>query len=148
MKATDILKTDHRMVLDLINQLRATGKRDAILLQRIYDSLKVHTQCEEEIFYPAMKEIDSEEVRISIEEHQEIDHLLEDLMAIRIQKGMVVFFEMLNALEQKIRQHVEEEEQRLFPEAEERLKGELERLGNRIEQYKIDLRTSQYGMAA
>ncbi|MBI3802619.1 MAG: hemerythrin domain-containing protein [Nitrospirae bacterium] len=148
MKATELLKADHRNVFDLMNQLRAAGKRDALLLQRIYDSLKVHTQCEEEIFYPAMQPMNPDEIQRARTAHNEIDDLLEELMAIRIQKGMVVFFEVLNNLEQKLRQHVEEEEGKIFPEAEERLKGNLEEMGNRIEEYKIDLRTTNYGMAA
>ena len=100
MKATEVLKADHRNVFDLMNQLRAAGKRDALLLQRIYDSIKVHTQCEEEIFYPAMQPINSDEIQRARTAHDEIDDLLEELMAIRIQKGMVVFFEVLNQLEQ------------------------------------------------
>lgn len=148
MKATEILKKDHQTVLDLINRLKALKQRNAILLQRIYDNLKVHTQCELQIFYPALEGIEHEEVQTAIEEHQEADDVLEELMAIRIQKGMAVFLEVLDTLDQKVRAHFQEEEERLIPAAEERLQDRLEDLGNQIDRLKIDLRTSQYGMAA
>lgn len=148
MKATEILKKDHQTVLDLINRLKALKQRNAILLQRIYDNLKVHTQCEVQIFYPALEGIEHEEVQTSIEEHQEADDVLEELMAIRIQKGMAVFLEVLDTLDQKVRAHFQEEEERLIPAAEEGLQDRLEDLGNQIDRLKIDLRTSQYGMAA
>ncbi len=151
MKATEILKTDHQNLLKLIDQLKTTaegGERDAIALQRVYDSLIVHTRCEEQIFYPAMRSIDEGEVQTSIEAHQEIDDLLEELVAIRIQKGIDLFLNLLNQLEQKTRSHIQEEEARLIPEAEDRLKGKLEELGNQIEWLKVDLRTTQFGMAA
>ncbi len=148
MKATEILKKDHQTVLDLINRLKALKQRNAILLQRIYDNLKVHTQCEVQIFYPALEGIEREEVQTSIEEHQEADDVLEELMAIRIQKGMAVFLEVLDTLDQKVRAHFQEEEERLIPAAEEGLQDRLEDLGNQIDRLKIDLRTSQYGMAA
>lgn len=148
MKATDILKSDHQNILDLLSRLKALKQRNAILLQRIYDNLKVHKECETRIFYPALDGIEHDEVQTSIEEHQEIDDVLEELMAIRIQKGMAVFMEVLDTLDQKVRAHFQEEEERLIPAAEEGIAEKLDDLGAQIEQLKIDLRTSQYGMAA
>lgn len=148
MKATEILKDDHKNVLDLINRLKALKQRNAILLQRIYDNLKVHTQCETQIFYPALDGIEHDEVQTCIEEHQEFDDVLEELMAIRIQKGMAVFMEVLDTLDRKVRAHFQEEEERLMPAAEEGIPERLDDLGRQIEDLKADLRTSQYGMAA
>jgi hemerythrin-like domain-containing protein len=148
MKAVEILRADHRTVMEFIHRLRATGKRNAILLQQVYDSFKVHTRCEEQIFYPAMREIGHTEVQQSVEEHHEMDHLLEELMVIRIQKGAEVFLEELGAFEQMIQEHVEDEEELLFSAAEDQLKDKLEEMGDQIERLKIDLRTSRYGMAA
>lgn len=55
MKATELLKTDHRNVIELIHQAKRVGRRNALLLNRIYDNYKVHTECELKIFYPEMK---------------------------------------------------------------------------------------------
>ena len=134
--------------MELIHQARRVGKRNALLLQRIYDNVKVHTECEEKIFYPAMKKAGYKEIQKNIDEHVEIDNLLEELMAIRIVKGKDAFTEDLSAFEQKIQSHIEEEENRLFPAAEDQLKNQLDDLGDRIEDLKIDLRIRGYGMAA
>jgi hemerythrin-like domain-containing protein len=148
MKATEILKTDHRTLIALIHELKTVGKRDAILMERIYDNFKVHSQCEEQLFYPAMKEIGYTEVQQSIEEHREMDALLEELVAIRIQKAIDIFLGELNTFEQKIQEHVEEEEELLFSAADDQLGDKLDGLGEQMAQLKIGLRTSRYGMAA
>jgi hemerythrin-like domain-containing protein len=148
MKATEILKADHQTVIELTDQLKGVGKRNAILLQRIYDSFKVHTQCEEQIFYPAMKEIGYTEVQQSVVEHKEMDHLLEEVMALPIQEEADFFFDGLNKFEQLIQEHIQEEEELLFSAAEDQLRDTLEVLGNQIDQLKLNLRSRQYGMAA
>jgi iron-sulfur cluster repair protein YtfE (RIC family) len=149
MKATEILKTDHRNVLDLIDQGKVMKERNALLLQRLYDNLKVHTACEEQIFYPAVNGLDHhDEIQRSIEEHQAIDDLLEEVMAIRAQKGIDTLRQEVTTLGEMLQQHIQKEEGVLFPEAEDQLKGRLDDLGNQIERLKIDLRTSEYGMAA
>lgn len=149
MKATEILKTDHRNVLDLIEQAKKMKERNALLLQRLYDNLKVHTTCEERIFYPAVDGLNhQDQVQQSIREHQEIDDLLEEVMVIRAQKGMNMLLQEIGNLGEKLQQHIQREEALLFPEAEDQLAGSLDDLGSRIEQMRIDLRTSEYGMAA
>jgi hemerythrin superfamily protein len=148
MKATEMLKTDHRNLIELIHQAKRTGKRNALILQRIYDNFKVHAECEEKIFYPAMKKAGYKEIQKNVEEHREMDQLLEEVMAIRIVKGVDVFMDDLTAFERKLQEHVREEEERLFPAAEDRLKDNLDDLGDGIEDLKIDLRTRGYGMAA
>lgn len=148
MKATELLKTDHRNVIELIHQARRVGKRNALLLNRIYDNFKVHATCEEEIFYPAMKKIGHKEVQKSVDEHRELDRLLEELMAIRIVKGVDLFMKELTAFEEALRSHVREEEDQLFVAAEDQLGDKLDDLGEKIEDLKIDLRTSRFGMAA
>jgi len=149
MKATEILKTDHRILLALVDQAQRMKERNALLLQRLYDNLKVHTACEEQIFYPAVDGAGHpEEVRRSIGEHQEIDDLLEEVMVIRAQKGIDLLHREVTALGEKLRQHIRTEEDVLFPQAEAELEGNLDDLGSQIDRLKIDLRTSDYGMAA
>lgn len=149
MKVTEILKTDHRSLLDLIDQAGRMRERNALLLQRLYDNLKVHTACEERIFYPAVNGLDHhEEIQRSIEEHQAIDDLLEEVMVIRAQKGIDMLRQEVTTLGEKLKQHIQKEEGTLFPQAEEALKERLDDLGGQIERLKIDLRTSEYGMAA
>lgn len=148
MKATELLKTDHRNLIELIHQAKRVGKRNALLLNRIYDNYKVHTESEQQVFYPAMKKIGHEEIRKNIEEHREMDQLLDEMMAIRLVKGKDVFMEDLAVFEQKIQAHIRDEEENLFPAAEDQLRDKLDDLGDRIADLKIDLRTGGYGMAA
>ncbi|MDC4203276.1 MAG: hemerythrin domain-containing protein [Candidatus Manganitrophus sp.] len=148
MKATELLKTDHRNVIELIHQAKRVGRRNALLLNRIYDNYKVHTECELKVFYPEMKKLEREEIEKNIEEHREMDRLLDELMVIRIVKGKDAFMEDLIAFEQKIQEHFQDEEANLFPAAENQLLEKLDQLGDRIEDLKIDLRTGGYGMAA
>src|SRR5438128_11525477 len=61
MRATTILKKDHRMVSGLLMTLEMTPKFNGIvrkaLFNQIRQSLVIHTQVEEEIFYPAIRNL-------------------------------------------------------------------------------------------
>src|SRR6266446_9123281 len=61
MRVTTILKKDHRMVSGLLMTLEMTPKFSGMMRKTLYDqirnSLMVHTQVEEEIFYPAIRNI-------------------------------------------------------------------------------------------
>src|SRR5688572_8934764 len=55
--AIAVLKEDHETVRGLLGQLEnASGARREKLLAKVEQELKVHTQIEEEIFYPAYRE--------------------------------------------------------------------------------------------
>jgi hemerythrin-like domain-containing protein len=140
--------TDHQNLIDLIDQLKTMKERNALLLQRLYDNFKVHTQVEERIFYPAMKEIEPELSEKSADEHQEMDRLVEEVIITRDRKGLEVLLGEINTLAQIFQRHVQQEEAKLFPKAEDHLGDKLDKLGAQIENLKIDLRTTQYGMAA
>ncbi len=53
--AIALLKADHRQVEQLFEQFQSTrsDSRKQSLAQQVCQALKVHTQLEEEIFYPA-----------------------------------------------------------------------------------------------
>lgn len=52
MKATDILRMDHQKVTALLQQIQTASGRNEIFLRQIYDSLKIHGQCEEQFSIP------------------------------------------------------------------------------------------------
>ncbi|MDX9875083.1 MAG: hemerythrin domain-containing protein, partial [Spongiibacteraceae bacterium] len=63
MDVIDVLKHDHEVVRKLLEELsettnRATKKREE-LFGKISKELKIHTQLEEEIVYPAFKKASS-----------------------------------------------------------------------------------------
>lgn len=65
MNAIDLLKKDHETVKGLLERLSSTTERGVKtrveLLHKIEQELMVHTDIEEEIFYPAYKEAGKKE---------------------------------------------------------------------------------------
>src|SRR5262245_37510756 len=61
MRVTTILKKDHRMVSGLITTLQMTPRINGMvrmaLLNQIHNQVMVHAQVEEEVFYPAMRNL-------------------------------------------------------------------------------------------
>jgi hemerythrin superfamily protein len=119
--AINLLKADHRKVEDLFSQYEK-AKDDAARKQRIAMQicmeLKVHTQIEEEIFYPQSREFLKEDdiVDEAIVEHQAAKDLIEQI------EGMDPSDEMYDAkvtvLQEQIEHHVEEEEKEYFPQVQ------------------------------
>ncbi len=139
MKATELLIKDHQTVKELIGQLKSSkySKDKGDLLARIENEIQLHSQAEEQIFYPAMREYDNELVEHSIEEHQQVDQILTDLVGMTGSDKN--FKNKISELEQALNDHIEEEEGTLFPEAEEHLGDQLNQLGEQIENLKKDL---------
>ena len=138
MKATDLLKKQHRQVKGLFKKLEKTensrGRRD--LMEQIAQALKMHTQIEEEIFYPAVAEIGSQKAKEmtmeAFEEHHVVDLVLAELPKVdpedeRFEAKMTVLMEL-------IEHHVEEEEKEMFKLAEKLGNDELKALGQRMEE--------------
>lgn len=138
MKATDLLKKQHRQVKGLFKKLEKTensrGRRD--LMEQIAQALKMHTQIEEEIFYPAVAAIGSQKAKDmtmeAFEEHHVVDLVLAELPKVdpedeRFEAKMTVLMEL-------IEHHVEEEEKEMFKLAEKLGNDELKALGERMEE--------------
>jgi len=121
--AVDLLDGDHKLVQKLFIQYQTLHEFGAAaadrqkLAERICAELDVHTQIEEEIFYPAVREATGDDALLdhAEEEHQEA----KDLMA-RIQ-GMGPddegYDECVKQLAEAIMSHVMEERERVFLEA-------------------------------
>ncbi|HSC82151.1 MAG TPA: hemerythrin domain-containing protein, partial [Pseudomonas sp.] len=76
MNAIDLLKNDHETVKALLARLEGTTERGVKtrveLLDKIEAELLVHTQLEEQIFYPAYKAAGGkEEAKMDAEAHEE-----------------------------------------------------------------------------
>lgn len=138
MKATDLLKKDHQKVKDLIKELKAAGESKMEWVNRIEEEIQIHSHCEEKIFYPEVKKFDSEIIAESVEEHHQVDLILAELKEMTGEEGEA-FDAKVTVLEETLEHHIEEEEGEMFPEAEKKLKDQLERLGSEIEYYKGEL---------
>lgn len=136
MKATELLRQDHEKVKGLIKKLKTEQKNRQQLLDTIEQEIKIHSQAEEEIFYPAMEPYQDELVSEFNEEHQEVDDLLAEL--VEAGEGADDFNEKLKRFEESLLHHIQEEEGQMFPEAEKQLKGQLNELGAQIASLKED----------
>jgi len=139
MKATDLLKKQHKSVKALFKKVEDTedGRRRRQLMEEIANELKMHTQIEEEIFYPAVREIGSskaeEMVDESYEEHHVVDLVLAELPNVDPEDER--FAAKMTVLSELVEHHADEEEDEMFPMCEKKLgKERLQQLGEQMEQ--------------
>jgi hemerythrin superfamily protein len=141
--AIAMLEADHRKVEELFEEFE-DGEESAERQQtaeRIFHELEVHSQLEEEIFYPALA-AQGEEMRKLVDEarqaHQQVKDLIQQLRSLQSADDDQ-FDEKMQELKQNVEQHVEEEEGELFPEAKSELGEQMKELGARLEESKREL---------
>ena len=138
MKATDLLKKQHRQVEKLFKQAeKAQSRQRRQLMEQIVEQLKLHTKIEEEIFYPAVRELGTskaeEMIDEAFEEHHVVDLVLAELPKVDPEDDR--FEAKMTVLSELVHHHVEEEEGELFPMAEKKLGAErIKELGQQMEQ--------------
>lgn len=144
MDVFKLLKQDHDEVAKLFKKLEESSERAVKTREKTFKELAkeltVHTQVEEEIFYPRLREEDSlrELINEAVEEHHVADQLLEEL------SGMATDDEQweakLKVLKEVIEHHVEEEEKELFPKAAKVIdKDESAEMGQTITEEKEEM---------
>ena len=138
MKATDLLKKQHKEVKALFKKLEDTDnpRMRRQLMTDISQNLEAHTTIEEEIFYPAVRELESrnaeEMVLEAYEEHHVVKLVLADLP--RVNPEDERFVAKMTVLSELIEHHVEDEEKDMFKLAQKLGKDELEELGEQMEE--------------
>jgi hemerythrin superfamily protein len=145
LRATTILKKDHRAVSGLFWAIQQTTNptiRKSIF-NEIRNQLEVHTEVEEEIFYPAVWNIYTtvaeQQVDEAKHEHQKIKDILHDASITDVNSFM--FMSKINELKAAVEQHVEGEENEMFPLAQDNMSSEeLDHLGKQIHDRKVQLK--------
>lgn len=139
MKATDYLEKQHKEVMKLFKGVEKTedAKGRKRLMREIVAHLKVHTTIEEEIFYPAVREIGTQKAEDqmleAVEEHHVVDLVLAELP--QVDPEADTFEAKMTVLKELIEHHVEEEQDEVFPMAEKKLgKQRMEELGEQLEE--------------
>jgi iron-sulfur cluster repair protein YtfE (RIC family) len=139
MKATDLLKKQHKQVKALFKKIDKTEnpRERRQLMEQIEQELKMHTKIEEQIFYPAVRGIESkkaEEMYMeALEEHHVVDLVLKELP--QVDPGDERFHAKMTVLSELVEHHADEEEEEMFPMAEKKLGAEeLKALGARMEE--------------
>ncbi|MFL5298382.1 MAG: hemerythrin domain-containing protein [Phenylobacterium sp.] len=145
--AVKLLKADHREVegwFDEYEQLEDEREKLA-LFQQIALALKVHTQIEEEIFYPEERgEVEDDLLDEAYVEHQSAKNLIAEIEAM---KPFDEFYDAkVKVLGEYIKHHVKEEEQPggVFAQAK-RGDEDLEAMGERLKARKEELMAKMGG---
>jgi hemerythrin superfamily protein len=125
MKATALLKRQHRAVEKLFSTAlkseNAKMRRKAT--EEIIQALEHHTKIEEEVFYPAVREIGTKKAEEMIGEAYEEHHVVKLVLAElpRVDPSADNFEAKMTVLKELVGHHVEEEEDEMFPMAERKL---------------------------
>ena len=150
MNAFELLKEDHKRVAAIFEKLEPTTERALKTREELFAKLKneleAHTQIEEQIFYPALKqEEETRDITLEgIEEHHVVKTLLEEMEAMPVDSEE--WTAKLSVLKENVEHHVEEEEDEMFPKARKVLpKEKIEELGTRIEAAKKKLSATTRG---
>jgi len=138
--ALAMLKADHKLVSSLFDAFEKTKSdaRKTSIVAQICRELTVHTQIEEEIFYPAVKAAlrDKELVPEATVEHASVKNLIAAV------KGKAPFGEMYDAnvkvMGEFVKHHVKEEEKQMFPKAR-KTKLDMQALGAQMAARKEEL---------
>jgi hypothetical protein len=143
---TTMIRMDHSHVLAVFHRYRAdvAPSRKRALITNACLLIDVHAQLEEEIFYPALREVMSgdEVLDKSEPEHAQMRTLIGELRGMTGAEGPSdaagydeKFFELMRL----VIHHVADEETRLLPAAERLLRDRLGRLGMEMTSRRLEL---------
>ena len=146
---TTLIRLDHSHVLAIFRQYKpdSSPKTKQALAQGACLALEIHTQLEEEIFYPALRHAsDSPALHKAQPEHEEIRRLAGLLRG--MQPTDARYDETFMALMRCVLHHVAEEETVLLPEAERLLPHRLTELGRQMTRRRLQLSAPRAGEMA
>ena len=135
--AVELLEEDHKRFKALFKKFEAASDDDEKeeIADQVDLELRVHSMIEEEILYPAMKDVDSEIVAESFEEHGVVEQLLDELATMELSSDQ--FEAKFKVMAENVEHHLEEEEENMFPQA--RKLPDYEALGLRMIERKMQL---------
>jgi iron-sulfur cluster repair protein YtfE (RIC family) len=135
--ACTLLDADHNQVMRLFEQHKAgrEGSRQKLLARQICHELLVHTQIEEEIFYPAfgLATGDAGLVQEAKREHQQASELIAKVEEDPMDSKLIL------ELEDAVLHHVTEEREKMFPKARKTPALNLMQLARELEIRKSEL---------
>lgn len=149
--AIAVLKQDHKNVRQLLKKLESAeeGDQRLELIKTIETELRVHTQIEEEIFYPAFHEAaqgekDEHIYYEAVEEHHVVDMVLPEIK--ETDENSDEFAAKAKVLKDLVEHHAGEEEEQMFPKARKLMgASDLKDLGRKLQERKQQLMSSTSG---
>lgn len=117
-----MLVKDHHAVSELFERFERGFRTDAQkagVIEKVCDELTVHARIEEKHLYPAARRVDRGLVGHAIEEHKKVKDIIARLRGLDADDAETD--ELMSELISDVRDHVEEEEDDLFPKLRDAL---------------------------
>lgn len=146
---TNMIRLDHTHVMSTFHQYKASAPERVRkgLAETLCTALEIHATLEEEIFYPAVRAVASDDLILeSIAEHQEMKRLISLLR--RMQPGARDYDDTVMLLMRDVIHHVADEETIILPTAERLLSEKLGELGAQMTRRRIQLVAPRAGHIA
>jgi hemerythrin superfamily protein len=153
--ACDLLDADHRAVKKMFKEYeeltgsraRSAAQKKLDLAHQICHELTVHAQIEEEIFYPALREVlkDTDLLNEAAVEHQSVKELITQIQA--MPEADEMFDARVKVLGEYVDHHVKEEKNEIFPKARAARKLDLIAMREELEARKEELMAEMGEMA-
>ncbi len=129
-----MLRADHKLVNGLFEEFSKarSASRKKKIVDEICKELTIHTQLEEEIFYPAFKAAlrDKELVPEAHVEHQSVKDLIAQVQG--VEPGGEEYDAKVTVMGEFVKHHVKEEQNEMFPKAKKSTKMDLVALGEQM----------------
>jgi hemerythrin-like domain-containing protein len=145
--ACDLLDTDHKKVMKMFKEYeelsssraRSASQKKMDLAREICMELTVHTQIEEEIFYPALRGAvkDTDMLDEATVEHQSAKELIAQLQEASEADDM--FDAKVKVLGEYVNHHIKEERSEMFPKARSARKLDLIAMRDELQMRKEEL---------
>jgi hemerythrin superfamily protein len=140
-----ILKRDHDTVKELFAQYAKLGDGDVEekdrLWQAINEELTIHAEIEERLFYPAVRDVNTDEaedlISEALDEHRVAKTLLEEMS--ESEPGADAFEANMKTLRESVLRHIDKEEKEIFEQSKKLSKEVLESLVIEMETMRDDL---------
>lgn len=133
MNAVEMLKADHRKVEELFEKYEKARGKKADIAKKICLELIVHSMIEEEIFYPACREVGVEEDKM---DEADVEHDGAKVLIAELEHGSPdddYYDAKVKVLSEEIKHHVKEEEMRDGMFAQAKAKGvDLDAVGEQM----------------
>jgi len=135
--AVQMLRGDHAEVRRLVHEYRAAAGSDEhaahVVLEALMMQAELHARVEEDVFYPAVRNIAPDFVQRAVNEHHTLAARIDEL------EGASAPAHAADTLIDELLRHMDEEERELFPDVERRLGAELRTLGEAMEKRRTEL---------
>ncbi|MFC7516882.1 hemerythrin domain-containing protein [Herbaspirillum sp. GCM10030257] len=147
---TNMIRMDHTSVMETFHQyeISSSPQLKKALVSTACLALEIHAQLEEEIFYPAMRNLaaDTPIVGKSVPEHNEMRRLIGQLRS--MEPTDPIYDQTFMELMRDVLHHVADEETTLLPDAERLIPDRLGELGMQMTKRRMQLMAPRAGEIA